>query len=286
MQNKNINSFENRNCLKKLKCLARECYKPVFFSEVVETVISNTWDHTSMMRYICRYIYALLFLCCYLFYNGCYGKERLEDPKDIRSMNAHRRIYYEEAEFTDLGSEYVSGSVWPKPQSETRSKHEVFTLNPKKFVFKSHKKHEILENAFQRYKELTFPYRNFRTNKSMEEIKALQVTIDDYKQPLSVNMNETYTLKIKKSVSTLHVNSIWGALRGLETFSQIVFFKESSYQVFKNTIVDFPRFPYRGFLIDTSRHFLPVPKILQFINAMAYSKFNALHWHIVDFSIC
>jgi len=80
----------------------------------------------------------------------------------------------------------------------------------------------------------------------------------------------------------LKSHSVWGALRGLETFSQTVHINGSCYKVHRNYIRDKPRFSFRGFLIDTSRHFIPKKVIFAFLDAMSYSKFNVLHWHAVD----
>ncbi|KAI8847867.1 glycoside hydrolase superfamily [Chytridium lagenaria] len=48
------------------------------------------------------------------------------------------------------------------------------------------------------------------------------------------------------------------------------------------SINDSPAYPHRGLLLDTSRHYIPVPSLLRTIEGLAYSKLNVLHWHIVD----
>eukprot|EP01047_Picozoa_sp_COSAG01_P072310 COSAG01_NODE_11462_length_1929_cov_1.735519_2_plen_261_part_00 len=48
------------------------------------------------------------------------------------------------------------------------------------------------------------------------------------------------------------------------------------------TVIDSPRFPYRGLLIDSARHFLPVSTIKRTLDAMSLAKLNVLHWHLTD----
>ncbi|NUQ10833.1 MAG: family 20 glycosylhydrolase [Gemmatimonadaceae bacterium] len=48
------------------------------------------------------------------------------------------------------------------------------------------------------------------------------------------------------------------------------------------TIVDTPRFPYRGLHLDVARHFMPVSFVKRYIDVMARYKFNRFHWHLTD----
>lgn len=52
--------------------------------------------------------------------------------------------------------------------------------------------------------------------------------------------------------------------------------------IYETDIYDKPHFKHRGFLIDTSRHYLSLGEIQKFIDAMGMVKMNVLHWHIVD----
>lgn len=124
------------------------------------------------------------------------------------------------------------------------------------------------------------------------------VFVEDSGETLQLGVDEGYTLLIPASSSTadgdiwaeLHAHSVWGALHGLETFVQMV--QLDSFAALEQgqgritgvpiAIADNPRFPHRGLLIDTSRHFLPVSVLFQHIDAMAASKLNVLHWHVVD----
>ena len=99
--------------------------------------------------------------------------------------------------------------------------------------------------------------------------------------PLDDNMDESYRLTIMHESISLESQTVWGALRGLETFAQLLEWNGRMHLVaMPAEITDRPRLRWRGLLIDTARHWWPLPRIIRAMDAMAALKLNAL-WNNV-----
>lgn len=94
--------------------------------------------------------------------------------------------------------------------------------------------------------------------------------------------DESYTLTITASHILLRAQTDLGALRGLETFLQLLAADEQGYYFPGVKIEDAPRFPWRGLMIDACRHFMPVEVIKRNLDGMAAVKMNVLHWHLSE----
>ncbi len=66
--------------------------------------------------------------------------------------------------------------------------------------------------------------------------------------------DESYTLSVTAAAARLRAPTSLGIVRGLATFRQLVQVGTRSYVVPAITIDDRPRFPWRGFMLDVSRH--------------------------------
>ncbi len=99
---------------------------------------------------------------------------------------------------------------------------------------------------------------------------------------LAVGEDESYRLTITEEGIRLQAATDIGALRGLETFLQLLTLDKRGVSVPEVSIFDEPRFPWRGLMIDSSRHFMPVEVIKRNLDGMAAVKLNVLHWHLVD----
>ena len=94
--------------------------------------------------------------------------------------------------------------------------------------------------------------------------------------------DESYDIHIKEDKIELNSNTDLGAIHGLETLLQLVQSDTIGYYFPCCMIKDSPRFPWRGLLIDVSRHFMPVELIKRNIDGMAAVKLNVLHLHLSD----
>ena len=92
--------------------------------------------------------------------------------------------------------------------------------------------------------------------------------------------DESYTIDCHAGAAC-HIGSVTttGALRGLETLAHLAHGQAIPIPL---TLSDAPRFPYRGLLIDSARHFIPIGNIKRMIDGMSTAKLNVLHWHLID----
>eukprot|EP01113_Clastostelium_recurvatum_P008681 TRINITY_DN1411_c0_g1_i4.p1 TRINITY_DN1411_c0_g1~~TRINITY_DN1411_c0_g1_i4.p1 ORF type:complete len:530 (-),score=92.46 TRINITY_DN1411_c0_g1_i4:96-1685(-) len=181
-------------------------------------------------------------------------------------------------------------TLWPEPQNVNVGLTTV-SISPKTFQVTPYPSaSSVLNQAIAQYvnhlmflfQEQTFPA------PSAPAITSLAMNIKNTDDTnLQFGVDESYSITVPSGgQATLTANTVWGAIRGLETFSQLVYWNYTigAYQIFNTpiNITDAPRFPWRGLMMDTARHYFPVDFILHTIDAMSYSKYNVLHWHAVD----
>ena len=70
----------------------------------------------------------------------------------------------------------------------------------------------------------------------------------------------------------------WGALAGLATLTQL----GANGRIDVASVRDEPRFPWRGLMVDTVRHFISMGTLRRTVDAMWFYKLNVLHLHLTD----
>ncbi|EFO19340.2 glycosyl hydrolase family 20 [Loa loa] len=180
-----------------------------------------------------------------------------------------------------------NGSIWPQPQHMIMG-NETMVVNFKAFNFISTiGQCEIIDKAISRYHKRLFGSEIIKRQNDIkvinnEVLSNLTIIVEEgcTDQFPQFGMDESYKLNITSNDAILKANQVWGALRGMESFAQLFFDKNT--KIHKVDIRDYPRFLHRGVLLDTARHYLSVDIIKANIELMAQNKFNTFHWHIVD----
>lgn len=179
--------------------------------------------------------------------------------------------------------------LWPLPKAYANGTARVSLAPAFAFRDDSGKQTATLQAAFKRYEELIFFHAvaNAAAGALANPLLHLRVSVvsSDESHP-QLGTDESYTLNISQGEATLHAQTVYGALHGLETFSQLVRFDfdTESYYIPSApwNIADAPRFPHRGLMVDTARHYQTLRSLKRIIDSLPYAKINTLHWHMVD----
>ncbi len=94
--------------------------------------------------------------------------------------------------------------------------------------------------------------------------------------------DESYHLKVSPTAVQLTAANPLGVLHGLQTFLQLVSITPQGFSVPAVTIDDEPRFAWRGLMIDSGRHFMPLSVIERNLDGMEAVKLNVFHWHLSE----
>jgi len=102
--------------------------------------------------------------------------------------------------------------------------------------------------------------------------------------------NEGYTLEVNEQTIEISAHKAPGIFNGLQTLRQMlppeILTKKNmgtgSFTMMGCKITDYPRFGWRGLMLDVSRHFFTVDEVKSYIDKMAQYKFNVFHWHLTD----
>jgi len=113
-----------------------------------------------------------------------------------------------------------------------------------------------------------------------DETKAqIDLKIIDSKQAAGA-----YNLKIESNRITITSSSNEGLFYGIVSLLQLIRAQPAgiSINLTAAEITDAPRYQWRGFMLDESRHFFGKEKVEQLLDWMAFYKLNKFHWHLTD----
>ena len=103
--------------------------------------------------------------------------------------------------------------------------------------------------------------------------------------------DEGYQLKVKHSDILITANKPAGIFYGVQTLLQMfpaeiksktVQPKDKKWTIPCAEITDKPQFPWRGLMLDVSRHWFTKEEVLKYIDELAEYKMNVFHWHLTD----
>jgi hexosaminidase len=105
----------------------------------------------------------------------------------------------------------------------------------------------------------------------------------------SVAQEEGYYLEITEQFITLCASDAQGLFRGVQSLLQLFpaaiehnTAQQQLWRIATGIVKDYPKYNYRGAMLDVARHFFEVAEVKRYIDLLAFYKINTLHLHLAD----
>ncbi|XP_059059612.1 probable beta-hexosaminidase fdl [Achroia grisella] len=145
---------------------------------------------------------------------------------------------------------------------------------------------ELMRNDLRILEQNTHGFQEWRS-------VVVRVSVNGSIDPrMRLSTDESYKLSLRPKrgpggslVVNILAQSFCGARHAFETFTQLIWLdphENTLLALEAAKIEDFPKFRYRGLMLDTARNYFPVRDIIRTIDAMAACKLNTFHWRASD----
>ncbi|MGN0086956.1 MAG: beta-N-acetylhexosaminidase [Alloprevotella sp.] len=132
---------------------------------------------------------------------------------------------------------------------------------------------------------------NAATGSSALAVNSADDALVKVELPVTALAEEAYTLSVTAEGVTIQASTATGLFYAFQTVKKILppnvmaGVRDEAVTTYALPLVeisDEPRFGYRGFMLDVSRHFFDVQEIKRVLDVMSYYKMNRFHWHLTD----
>jgi hexosaminidase len=168
--------------------------------------------------------------------------------------------------------------------------HQVFRVDTSTSIFIDQRADSAAVGVAEYLKAMLAPFIRHDIQRveptSVVQGKSIRLTVDS---SAATSSDEGYTLDITPTAISIVAKRPAGLFYGVQTLRQLMpvsveYTAALSRRLTVPTghIEDSPRFEWRGFMLDVSRHFLPPRDVERFIDLISMYKMNRLHLHLAD----
>lgn len=167
--------------------------------------------------------------------------------------------------------------VVPLPQSITAEKGAAFVLDGSTVINVAGTDEAMLRNA-----EFLKQYIQEATGIVPGGMSKKGATIT-LKLNTKLENEEGYVITVKAKNITVEGKTPRGVFYGIQTLRKSLPLEKAESVTFPAArIVDYPRFGYRGTMLDCARHYFKMSFIKEFIDMLALHNVNTFHWHLTE----